>query len=97
VAAPARRQGVALRAVTLISGWALHELELERLELLVEPDNPASQRVAEAAGYMREGVLRSYRPMKGRRPDFIVYSLLPGDEAAREAFDRSGRLSESRA
>lgn len=93
VAGHARRQGVALRAVRLISSWALDELELERLELLVEPDNPASQRVAEAAGYLREGTLRSYRPMKGRRPDFVVFSLLPSDEAAMELSGQAGRLS----
>jgi [ribosomal protein S5]-alanine N-acetyltransferase len=95
VAAHARRQGVAVRAVRLASGWALRELKLERLELLVEPDNPPSQRVAEAAGYVREGVLRSLRPMKGRRPDFIVYSLIPRDDAAQEALARSDRLSPS--
>lgn len=93
VAAPARRQGVALRAVRLVSAWALEDLELERLELLVEPDNPASQGVAEAAGYTREGTLRSYRPMKGRRPDFVVFSLLPSDEAGRELRRGAGRVS----
>lgn len=96
VAAAARRQGVALRAVRLLSAWALEELELERLELLVEPDNPASQAVAEAAGYTREGTLRSYRPMKGRRPDFVVFSLLPSDEAAAGLRWRTGRVSVGR-
>jgi ribosomal-protein-alanine N-acetyltransferase len=95
VAAHARRRGVAVRAVTLVSGWALRDLEVERLELLVEPDNPASQRVAEAAGYTREGVLRSLRLMKGRRPDFIVFSLLPRDDAARAAVDGADRLTRS--
>ena len=33
--------------------------------------------------------------MKGRRPDFIVYSLLPRDDAAREAVERSDRMSPS--
>jgi RimJ/RimL family protein N-acetyltransferase len=85
VAAAARRRGIALRAVRLVSQWAFSELRIERLELLVEPENGPSQGVAEAAGYTREGTLRSYRPMKGRRPDFIVFSLLPGDEAAESA------------
>lgn len=93
VAAAARRQGVALRALGVISEWALGELGLERLELLVEPENGPSQGVAEAAGYTREGVLRSYRPMKGRRPDFVVFSLLPSDAAAREALGRAGYLT----
>lgn len=93
IAAGARRQGVALRAVRLISSWAFDELELERLELLVEPENGASQGVAEAAGYTREGTLRSLRPMKGRRPDFVVFSLLPDDAAADELRGGAGRLT----
>jgi [ribosomal protein S5]-alanine N-acetyltransferase len=87
VAPWARRRGVALRAVRLVSGWALSDLGLERLELLIEPENAPSQRVAEAAGFVREGTLRSYRPMKGRRPDFVVYSLLPSDPAAVELLE----------
>ncbi|HEV2772437.1 MAG TPA: GNAT family N-acetyltransferase [Thermoleophilaceae bacterium] len=93
VAATARRRGVALRAVGILSEWALGELALERLELLVEPENRPSQGVAEAAGYTREGILRSYRPMKGRRPDFVVFSLLPSDAPAREALGRAGYLT----
>jgi ribosomal-protein-alanine N-acetyltransferase len=79
VASWARGQGVARRAVLLVSRWAFEDLGLSRLELLVEPGNDASQRVAESAGFTREGMLRSYREMKGRRVDFICYSLLPDD------------------
>jgi len=92
VAPWARRRGVALRAVSLVSAWALSDLDLERLELLVEPDNEPSQRVAEAAGFTREGILRSYRPMKGRRPDFVLYSLLATDPAALELLERGPDL-----
>jgi [ribosomal protein S5]-alanine N-acetyltransferase len=95
VAPWARRRGIALRAVGLVSVWALGDLGLERLELLVEPENEPSQRVAEAAGFTREGMLRSYRPMKGRRPDFIVYSLLPADPAALDLLERAPSLAQS--
>ena len=87
VARWARRQGVALSAVRLVSAWAISDLGVERLELLIEPGNEPSQRVAEAAGFTREGILRSYRPMKGRRPDFVVFSLLASDPAARQLPD----------
>lgn len=83
IAGSARRRGAALRSVQLISRWAFDALGLARIELLVEPPNTASQRVAERAGYTREGVLRSYREMKGKRVDFVLFSLLPDDEAAR--------------
>ena len=80
VAAEARGQGVATRALKLISGWALDGLRLERLELMAEPENEASCKVAERSGYQREGVLRSYlqTSRRGRR-DVVLFSLLPTD------------------
>jgi RimJ/RimL family protein N-acetyltransferase len=59
---------------------ALDELGVERLELTTDPDNRRSQRVAEAVGFRREGVLRSHlRHPDGRRRDSVMYSLLPGE------------------
>ncbi len=75
----ARGRGVATRALRLLSGWAFAALGLARLQLLTEPENVASQRVAENAGFQREGLLRAFAELKGRRPDFYMYSLLPDD------------------
>jgi RimJ/RimL family protein N-acetyltransferase len=79
VAAQARRQSVGTRALRLLSRWALTDLGLERLELFVNPGNEASERLAAAAGFTREGVLRSYRERKGKREDFVILSLLAGE------------------
>ena len=80
VAASARRQGVCTRALRLLSGWALDELRLLRLELITDPDNIPSQRVAEKVGFRREGVLRSHlRHSNGRIRDSVIWSLLPGE------------------
>jgi RimJ/RimL family protein N-acetyltransferase len=77
----ARGRGLATRALVLLSRWALAEHGIERLELTTHPENVASQRVAEKAGFVREGVLRSY--MRSRRDgvlrDSVVFSLLPRD------------------
>jgi RimJ/RimL family protein N-acetyltransferase len=79
VAAPARGRGVATRATRLLAAWAFDALGLERIEIVVDPENEASQRVASAAGFTREGVLRSYQRFKDRRMDAVMYSLLPDD------------------
>ncbi len=80
VAAPARGQGVCTRALTLVSSWGLEELGLQRLELITDPGNVASQRVAEKVGFRREGVLRSHLQHRdGRRRDSVMFSLLPGE------------------
>jgi RimJ/RimL family protein N-acetyltransferase len=80
--ASARGRGFATRAVRLATRWAFDELGIERIELRVHPDNTASRRVAERAGFAREGVERASRAWPdGTRFDSVVYSLLPSDLA----------------
>jgi RimJ/RimL family protein N-acetyltransferase len=74
-----RGRGVATRAVRLVGRWAFEELGVARLELRAHPDNVASQRVAERAGFTREGVERSSRRLYDRRHDCVLFSLLPAD------------------
>ena len=74
----ARRRGVASKALQTLCRWAVDELGLKRLELMTDPDNVASQGVAEKAGFQREALLRSnleYRD--GSRRDSVMFSLLP--------------------
>ena len=75
----ARRRGVATRAAALHTGWALEVLGLPRVELLADVDNLGSQRVAERAGFVREGVARAVRPRprSESRADMVVFSRLP--------------------
>jgi RimJ/RimL family protein N-acetyltransferase len=79
----ARGQGAATTAVRLVSGWAFTKLGIRRLNLLTAPENAASQRVAERAGFTREGLLRAWLPTSGGRRDSVMYSLLPGDPPAK--------------
>jgi len=75
----ARGRGLATAALRLLAGWTFAELEVGRLQLTTHLDNPASQRVAEKAGFHREGVLRAWADQRGERVDLIMWSLLPGD------------------
>ncbi len=52
IAADARRQGLATRAVTLLAGWAVTHLGLTPVAV-VDPANRASVRVAERVGVER--------------------------------------------
>jgi [ribosomal protein S5]-alanine N-acetyltransferase len=80
-----RGRGRATRALRLVSRWALSYPGIVRLELSTSPENAASQRVAERSGFRREGVLRSYHLVDGRREDAVFFSLLPGDLDERAA------------
>ncbi|HKN93398.1 MAG TPA: GNAT family N-acetyltransferase [Thermoleophilaceae bacterium] len=79
LAAHARGRGIATRAVKLMCRWAFDEFSLARMQLHTLPGNAASERVAERAGFKREGVLRQYAVMKGERTDITMFSLLPGE------------------
>jgi RimJ/RimL family protein N-acetyltransferase len=84
VAAEARGRGLCTRAVRLVSRWVLAECGGERLQLRADELNVASRKVAENAGFTQEGILRSsrYNARLGRRVDFVMYSLLPGELSA---------------
>jgi RimJ/RimL family protein N-acetyltransferase len=79
VAKEARGRGVAQRCLRLVTGWALGDLGLQRVELHIDPENTASVRVAERCGYVYEGTLRSLHFKGDQRGDTAYYSLLPSD------------------
>ncbi len=97
VAASARGNGVATRAVRA-AVEAGFEAGLGRIELLAEPENPVSQRVALAAGFLREGVRRMAASRGRDRYDFVAYARLdsdPGDPVPRLIPDLpEGRLTD---
>jgi len=72
----ARGRGVAVRATRLHSTWGFEALSLPRIELLADVGNRPSQRVALAAGFVREGVLRAARavPRSTERADMVLFA-----------------------
>jgi RimJ/RimL family protein N-acetyltransferase len=79
VAPDTRGHGLGRRALRLAAEWGFAACGLERLALLTDPDNDSMVRAARGAGFVLEGVLRSYGRERGGRRDFAVLSLLPGD------------------
>jgi [ribosomal protein S5]-alanine N-acetyltransferase len=76
----ARGHGAATIAVRLVSAWAFNELGIKRLSLFTLLGNVTSQRVAERAGFTREGILRAWQPTRDGRRDCVMFSLLPDDQ-----------------
>jgi RimJ/RimL family protein N-acetyltransferase len=80
VAETERGNGICTRALRLLARHALDDLELQSVQLVTDPDNLASQRVAEKVGFQREGVMRAHlRHPDGRIRDSVMFSLLPGE------------------
>ena len=61
--------------------FGFEELGLHRIEIVAAVENIASQRVAEKAGAVREGVLRKRLLIRGESQDAVLFSLLPEDLA----------------
>jgi len=74
-----RGRGLAARALTLAVDHAFTDLAVFRAELLIEVANTVSHRVAAAAGFHREGVLRGVFDHHGDRCDAVSWSRLPTD------------------
>jgi RimJ/RimL family protein N-acetyltransferase len=74
-----RGRGYVTEAAVAASRWAFTELSVDRVEWRAEVGNSASRAVAERAGFVVEGVLRSAIVHHGVRRDCWVGSLLPSD------------------
>jgi [ribosomal protein S5]-alanine N-acetyltransferase len=72
---PAHRgRGIATSALKALTTFAWTIPALYRVELYIEPWNTSSIHVAEAAGYQREGLLRSHQEIGGTRRDMLLYA-----------------------
>jgi RimJ/RimL family protein N-acetyltransferase len=79
ITAPAARgRGVAREMLRLLTEWAF-EQGAQRIVLIINVENVASERVAEQCGYTREGVLRSIHLKQDIRTDAAIWSRLPSD------------------
>jgi RimJ/RimL family protein N-acetyltransferase len=72
-----RGRGIATQAVRLLSTWAF-AIGVRRLVAGTAPDNLASQRVLEKAGFVREAIERSrFEGPDGTRVDDVTHVLFP--------------------
>jgi len=69
-------RGIATEALTLVTGHTFTALNFLRLFALPFADNPASIRVLEKAGYVKEAVLRSSSVKYGVPKDQLLYARI---------------------
>ena len=77
----ARGRGVAVAAARQAAGFGFDRLGLQRISILIQPDNLASLRVAIKLGAVCEGIARDAIVFDGAPCDAVVFSLLPRDLA----------------
>jgi ribosomal-protein-alanine N-acetyltransferase len=79
VGEPFQGRGYMTEAVKLISRFAFTQLNLHRVEAACLPENAASRRVLEKAGFVREGYARLYLKIAGDWRDHLTFALLQED------------------
>lgn len=74
-----RGQGICSEALRLLSDFSFSIMGFRRLEALADFDNLASQKVMEAAGFARDGLLKNRATKRdGRQIDMALYSKVSG-------------------
>ncbi len=66
-------KGLTTRAVRELTQYGLEELGLHRIEINLRPENAASKRVAEKAGYIYEGLRPRYLHIDGAWRDHLCF------------------------
>lgn len=69
-------QGFATEAVGALLQWAFDTMDLNRVQAALDTRNPASARVLEKLGFLREGTLLEDCIVNGEVSDSWVYGLL---------------------
>lgn len=72
-------KGIASEAIKTVICYGFEQMNLQRIEALIEPQNIPSQKVVERQGFIREGLLRNYEYTCDKFDDLYMYSLLKQD------------------
>jgi RimJ/RimL family protein N-acetyltransferase len=90
-------RGIATAICKNVTLWSYEALRLQRVQATVLETNGRSERVLQKSGFMYEGLLRSYRRVRGVPTNFKMYSRLATDHCRRQGMQsavqvRAGQL-----
>ncbi|WP_078551957.1 GNAT family N-acetyltransferase [Bacillus alkalicellulosilyticus] len=68
--------GLATKACRLFIEHAFRELQLNKVEINVAPENVKSRAIPERLGFTKEGTIRNYELLHGKYLDRTIYGLL---------------------
>ena len=72
-------RGAMTEAVTLMVEYLFTTKPINRIRLVIHPDNTASRRIAEKCGFRHEGTARGAWYNKGRYQDVEIYAIVHDD------------------
>jgi ribosomal-protein-alanine N-acetyltransferase len=68
--------GYITAAVRAVVRYAFEDLDLHRVEAACQPDNIASRRVLEKAGFTQEGAAKAYLKINGAWRDHLLFAIV---------------------
>ena len=71
-----RGKGYMTEAIRLATAYLFGQEPIERVQIILDPRNEGSRRVAERTGYTLEGTLRSAHFDRGESLDLLLFSIL---------------------
>ena len=78
-----RGKGVATEATNLLVRYLFETKQVNRIRLVIHPENVASRRLAEKCGFRHEGRARGAWYNKGKHQDVEIYAILHDDVIAK--------------
>lgn len=78
-------RGITTEAVSLLTDYLFNQKKINRIRLMIHPENSASIRVAEKCGYVHEGTSRGAWFHQGRNHDVEVYAITRQDVQGAES------------
>jgi ribosomal-protein-alanine N-acetyltransferase len=69
-------KGYITAAVRAVVRYGFDDLDLHRIEAACQPDNMASRRVLEKAGFTEEGFARAYLKINGAWRDHLLFGIV---------------------
>jgi RimJ/RimL family protein N-acetyltransferase len=82
-AAEKRGKGAATEAIRLLVRYLFENKRVNRIRLVIHPDNLASHRLAEKCGFRHEGTARGAWYHQGAHQDVEIYAVLHADVMGR--------------
>ncbi|NOU93271.1 GNAT family N-acetyltransferase [Paenibacillus sp. LMG 31456] len=73
------QQGIMTEALEALLPYGFRELELNRIEAFIDPDNISSRKLLEKIGLKEEGYLKDYFYEKNRFVDAVIFAILKRD------------------
>ena len=85
LAEPMQRKGIMTRSCEAVTAHGFAEMDLRRIEIYADPENPKSRAIPLRLGYSEDGVVPYTMPISGKTQPMAAYSMTAENWRARNS------------